>query len=401
MNKLFDSHHQYIESAPMEFFRDLINQVDWSLPLIAIKGPKGVGKSTLMLQYIKSHFDPDDHHVLYCSADTGYFATHSLTDLADEFCKMGGTHLFIDEIHKYDNWSRELKEIYDLHKHLHVVVSGSSLLQINDGQSDLSRRMMEYQMPGLSFREFLWFDQGIKIAPIALDELLERPNAFCNSVKKVCHPLEHFGKYLTSGYYPFYFENATVYPIRVESVVNYIIDVELTHHRALEVGNTRKVRKLLQIIAQMVPYEVQVAKLSKDIGLQRQTILKYFRHLEEASLIRRLFADVDNFSDLQKPDKILLDNSNLLYALSASTPQIGTVRESFFCNQLNSAGHKVEYGGLGNGDFKIDDSIIVEVGGADKGFGQMKDGDNAYVAADGIDAATFRKIPLWAFGCLY
>lgn len=169
----------------------------------------------------------------------------------------------------------------------------------------------------------------------------------------------------------------------------------------MELGNTRKIRKLLQLISQMVPYEVNVSKLSKDVGLQRLTLLRYFKNLEEASLIRRLFADVDHFGDLQKPDKILLNNSNLLYTLSSSTPQIGTVRETFFCNQLSAAGHIVEYGGLQNGDFRINKNINIEVGGAEKGFEQVKNVENAYVAADEIDIATYRKIPLWAFGFLY
>lgn len=401
MDKLFERHVRYLENVPTEYIRYMMEKIDWSLRLIAIKGPKGVGKSTLMLQYIKSHFDIDDRHVLYCSADTGYFATHTLVGLAENFCKMGGTHLFIDEIHKYDNWSRELKEIYDLHTDLHVVVSGSSLLQINNGQADLSRRMVEYKMPGLSFREYLWLDKQIRVDAVTLADLLESPNAFCMGVNRLCHPLEHFGHYLAAGYYPFCFENRRIYPTRVESVVNYIVDVELTQHRGLEVGNTRKMKKLLQMIAQMVPYEVAVSKLSKDAGLQRQTLLRYFRHLEEASLIRQLFSEADSFGDLQKPDKILFDNSNLLYALSCEMPQIGTVRETFFCNQLASAGHRVEYGGLKSGDFRIDRTMVVEVGGADKGFSQVKDEPNAYVAADGIDTATMRKIPLWAFGFLY
>ena len=224
MDKLFERHDEYLANVPMEHIRSMMNLIDWSIRLIAIKGPKGVGKSTLMLQYIKSHFDPDDRHVLYFSADTSYFATHNIVDTADRFCKMGGTHLFIDEIHKYENWSREIKEIYDLHKNLHVVISGSSLLQLNDGQADFSRRLTEYRMPGLSFREYLWFEHGIQIPKIDLGSLLRSPNKFCNNVKEQCHPLEHFSKYLRTGYYPFYFENKKIYASTVESVVNYIIE---------------------------------------------------------------------------------------------------------------------------------------------------------------------------------
>ena len=385
----------------MDFVRGLADHIDWNLRLIAIKGPKGVGKSTLMQQYIKQHFAPDDRHVLYCSADTSYFTSHSLVDTADMFYKRGGRYLFIDEVHKYDGWSREVKEIYDLHRDLHLVVSGSSLLQINDGQADLSRRLVQYTMPGLSFREFLAMNRVIDVKSVSLDQILNAPNAFCREVKRYCQPLEHFSRYLKEGYYPFYYENQTIYQNLVESVVNYTIDTELTRFRGIEMGNCRKVKALLKVISQMVPYEVDISKLSKNIGIQRPTTLKYLKNLEEAALIQRLFTDVDSISDLQKPDKILLDNSNLLYTLADTAPEIGTVRETFFCNQLVAAGHKVEYGGLKSGDFRIDNNVIVEVGGKDKGFRQISDEENAYVAADDIDSATTHKIPLWAFGFLY
>lgn len=385
----------------MDFMRRFAEQIDWSLRLVIIKGPKGVGKSTLMQQYIKRHFSPDDRHVLYCSADSSYFTNHTLVDTAERFYRIGGRHLFIDEVHKYENWSREVKDIYDLHRDLHLVLSGSSLLQLNDGQTDLSRRKVEYLMPGLSMREFLQMDKGIEIEPISLESLLEAPNAYCNEVKRHCHPLEHFPRYLKYGYYPFYFESRTSYQGRLEAVVNYIIESELTRFRSLEVGNTRKIKALLKVLSQMVPYEVDIAKLSKNIGIQRPTTLKYLHNLEEAALIQRLFTDIDSVSDLQKPDKILLDNSNLLHTISDRVPEIGTVRETFFCNQLTSAGHRVEYGGLKTGDFRIDSDIVVEVGGREKGFSQLKDESRGYVAADDIDSATLRKIPLWAFGFLY
>ena len=401
MDKLFERHDEYISTVSTDFVRGFIDKIDWTIRLIAIKGPKGVGKSTLMQQYIKLNFAPDDRHVLYCSADTNYFTTHTLVDTADQFCKLGGHHLFIDEIHKYKNWSREIKEIYDLHRDLHIVISGSSLLQINDGQTDLSRRLTEYQMPGLSFREYLCMETGIHIDSITLHDLLSSPNRFCTEVKKLCHPLEHFGDYLKAGYYPFYFENKNIYQSRIESVINYIIDTELTQFRGLEVGNSRNIKALLQILAQIVPYEVDISKLSRTIGIQRPTTLKYLKHLEEAALIRRLFTQLDTIGDLQKPDKILLDNSNLLYTLSETQPEIGTVRETFFCNQLHSAEHRVEYGGIKTGDFRIDRSLIVEVGGPDKSYKQVQGETNAFLAVDGIDSATARRIPLWTFGFLY
>ena len=270
---------------------------------------------TQMQQYVRKNFKAGDRHVLYCSADAGYFADHTLVDTATRFVQSGGTHLFIDEIHKYDDWSRELKEIYDLFRGLRVVVSGSSLIRFNDGQADLSRRLVEYEMPGLSFREHLWFETGVRLEPVSLAELLADPAAFCAGVVSRIRPLEYFNGFLKAGYYPFYFEEKGVYQNKVQGVVNYIIESELTAYRNLEVGNTRKVKALLQVLSQMVPYEVDISKISRNIGIQRPTTLKYMKNLEEAKLIRRLFTDLASTSDLQKPDKILLDNPNLIYTL--------------------------------------------------------------------------------------
>ena len=401
MDKLFARHDIYLSEVPMEYIRDFMYRIHWDSRLVIVKGPKGVGKSTLLLQYIKKNFKADDRHVLYCSADTNYFATHTIIDLADTFVKRGGQWLFIDEVHKYEGWSREIKEVYDLYPKLHVVLSGSSLIQLNDGQADLSRRMLHYEMPGLSFREFLRLDMGIDMKQISLEQLLKKPAEFCMDVHAQCHPLEHFSRYLQYGYYPFYFEDKRAYYNHLEDVVNYIIDVELTKHRSIDVGNTRSLKALLQVISQMTPYEVDIAKLSKATGISRPSTLKYLTHMEEGCLIRRLFTDLKRVTDLQKPDKMYLDNSNLLYALCPQQPEIGTVRESFFANQLASAGHTVEYAGYKKGDFRIDGETVIEVGGEDKGFSQLSGQEHSFVAADDIDFAYERKIPLWAFGFLY
>lgn len=401
MEKLFKRHDEEIAAVPMSMVRSMMRVIDWSSRLLIIKGAKGVGKSTLMQQYIKMNFKAGDRNVLYCSADSSYFSTHTLLDTADTFVMLGGRYLFIDEVHKYHGWSREIKEMYDTHKNLHIVLSCSSLLQLNDGDADLSRRMVPYVMPGLSFREFLRFDQGVEINPVSLTELLDSPDEFCSAVKDKCLPVRLFKQYLQGGFYPFYFENRNTYPVQVENVVNYIIDYELPAFRNIDVGNTRKLKALLHILAQLVPYEIDVSKLSRAASMERATIMKYLKNMEEAKLICRLFQNLDTISDLQKPDKILLDNPNLLYILSDKIPEIGTVRETFFCNQLISAGHKVEYGGLKTGDFKIDGDVVIEVGGADKGYEQIRNENNAYIAADDIDSAIFRKIPLWAFGFLY
>ena len=401
METLFKRHDVYISRVPTKYIRDFMQRVNWNSRLIMIRGPKGVGKSTMMQQYIKKNFAAGDRHVLYCSADTTYFATHSLLELAESFVRIGGKWLFIDEVHKYPGWSLEIKEIYDLYSELHIVLSGSSLIQINDGQADLSRRIMPYDMPGLSLREFLHLDMGLDIKPVSLDELLDHPEQFCMQVTSLCHPLEHFGRYLRIGYYPFYFEQKQEYFDKLENAINYIIDVELTKYRSLNVGYTRQVKALLHIISQMTPYEVDISKLSKASGISRLSTLKYISNLEEACLIHRLFTDLMRITDLQKPDKMYIDNTNLLYTLSPEKPEIGTVRETFFANQLASAGHIVEYAGYKSGDFRIDGNTVIEVGGADKGFSQLAGQDHSFVAADDIDSAYFRKIPLWAFGFLY
>lgn len=325
MEKLFKRHDEEIAAAPMSMIRSMMGVIDWSSRLLIIKGAKGVGKSTLMQQYIKMNYKTEDRSVLYCSADSSYFSTHTLLDTADQFAMLGGRHLFIDEVHKYRGWSREIKEIYDTHKNLKIVLSGSSLLQLNDGDADLSRRMVPYVMPGLSFREFLRFDQDVEIEPVSLDDLLGASGEYCTAVKDKCLPVKSFKQYLQGGFYPFYFENSRTYPVQVENVVNYIIDYELPAFRNIEVGNTRKLKALLRILAQMVPYEIDISKLSRATSMERPTIIKYLKNMEEAKLICRLFQNLDTISDLQKPDKILLDNPNLLYILSDKGPEIGTV----------------------------------------------------------------------------
>ena len=401
MEQLYKRHRNIISSVQTKYVRGIMSRINWDARLIIIKGPKGVGKSTLMQQHIKLNFAPDDSSVLYCSADTGYFSTHSLVDTAERFVSLGGRYLYIDEVHKYYGWSREIKEIYDTFSDLHIVLSGSSLVKLNDGDADLSRRLVPYNMPGLSFREYLAIENDLSFDSVKLSELLAKPEDLCSKVCSKIHPLKYFKEYLKTGYYPYFFEDKGSYPIKVENVIDYIISSELPQCRGVEVGNTRKIKALLQVISQLVPYEVEIAKISKAIGIERLTVLKYLKYLEEAGLITRLFQNLSTVTDLQKPDKILMDNPNLLYVLSEDSPKIGTVRESFFCSQLTAAGHRVEYGGLKSGDFRIDSETVIEVGGADKGYDQIKDERDAYIAADDIEHSLFRKIPLWAFGFLY
>lgn len=403
METLFERHIEYLSDVPVEFERELMRTIDWDSRLILIRGPKGVGKSTLMQQYLLKHYEVTDRHALFCSADTSYFARHTLIETAAAFVRLGGKHLFIDEIHKYEGWSQEIKEIYDLYKGLRLVLSGSSLIQLNDGQADLSRRQDVYDMPGLSLREYLWFRTGKQIEPITLAGLIEHAPAYCRKVTTLYHPLEYFGDYLKKGYFPFTFDRPKTYLPLIENIVTYTIDAELTKYRGIALENTRKIKALLQVMAETLPLLVDISKLSKSVSIDRVTLLRYLKYLNEAKLTRSLFMEIDKVTDLQKPDKILFDNTNIIYALNIQKPETGTLRETFFCNQLASAGHTVEYGEDKTGDFRIDKKTVIEVGGKSKDYSQISDEDiaNAALAVDDTEHASGKKIPLWAFGFLY
>lgn len=399
MDSLFAKHSVYMAETPVDIVRDMMNTIDWDARLLSIKGPKGVGKSTLMRQFIKMNYPSGSRKALYCSVDSIYFSNHTLLDLADVFVKMGGERLFLDEIHKYERWSREIKEIYDLYPNLKVVISGSSLLQILNGDADLSRRCIPYTMQGLSFREFLRFDQGIDLPKHSLQDILEHPWEICEEVRGKCHPLEHFPEYLKRGYYPFYYENPRSYHNSIENVVNYIIDYELPQVRKVDIGNTRKLKALLSVLANNIPFQVDITNLAGKIEIERNTVLAYLKHLDEARLIRLLYSDLLSVKKMQKPDKIFIDNTNLLAAISGKGGETGTLRETFAVNQL-SYDHQVEYGKT-NGDFKIDGKIVIEIGGKDKSFKQIADMPDSYVFADGIDLPSGAKLPLWMLGLLY
>lgn len=399
METLFGKHAIYMYETPTDIVRSLMNEINWDCRLLSIKGPKGVGKSTLMKQYIKLNYPMGSRKALYCSADSIYFTGHTLLDLADSFVKIGGERLFIDEIHKYDGWSREIKEIYDLYPRLKVAISGSSLLQILGGDADLSRRCIPYTMQGLSFREFLRFEKGIKLPAWELKEILENSWEICDTIKKACHPLEFFKEYLSRGYYPFYFENPRTYYTSIENVVNYTVDFELPKIRRVDIGNTRKIKALLYVLANNIPFQVDISNLAGKIEIERNTVLSYLKHLEESKLIKLLYSDLVSVKKMQKPDKIFIDNPNLLVALSGKDWEIGTMREIFAVNQLSYA-HKVEYG-KEKGDFKIDGKYLFEIGGKDKSFQQIADISDSYVFADDIDMPTGAKLPLWMLGFLY
>ncbi|MBR2358928.1 MAG: ATP-binding protein [Bacteroidaceae bacterium] len=313
--------------------------------------------------------------------------------------KNGGKHLFLDEVHKYPNWSREIKEIYDFYPDLRVVISASSLLDLLKGDADLSRRCIPYNLQGLSFREFLQFYKGIEIPIFSLEEVLTQPQELCSRVNGVCKPIPLFKEYLRYGYYPFYLKNQTDYYTSIEQVVNLIVETELPQLCGVNTANIRKLKALIEVISTSVPFEVDITKMATVIGVHRNTVIEYLNHLENAQLMHLLYADIKSVKKMQKPDKIFLENSNLLYALADSQVQIGTAREVFVVNQL-SYQHTVEYG-KNIGDFKIDGYHTVEVGGEKKTFTQIADVPSSYILADDIETPYGHKLPLWTMGFLY
>lgn len=398
METLFKKHRILINRVSTDIIRDAAKNVNWEKNLVVIKGSRGVGKTTMMRQYIKNNYGEVPGEALYCVADSIYFANHSFLDLAERFQMMGGKHLFIDEVHKYDSWSKEVKEIIDLYPDLKLTLSGSSLLQILNADADLSRRALSYTIPGLSFREYLLFYHGLSLCSHSLADILENADKICNDVNSVCRPQKMFEEYLKVGYYPFYDGNDIEYYSRIENVVNYIIEQELTKISGVDSANTRKIQAMMLFLANNLPYEVNIAKLSSYLELNKQTVLSYLTYMRNAELIHLLYSDNKSVTKMQKPDKIYIQNPNMMFALTQDI-NIGTVRECFAVNQLMT-GHSVEYG-KSQGDFLIDGKWTFEIGGSDKSFMQIADVPDSYVFADNMEFPIGKKLPLWILGLMY
>jgi len=398
METLFKKHHLFISQVPMEIVREQIDTIHWDQPLVAIKGSRGVGKTTLIRQYIRRRYGVNAGEALYCVLDSIYFSNHSLLNLAEQFRQNGGKHLFLDEVHKYAHWSRELKEINDLYPDLKITFTGSSLIQILNAEVDLSRRALSYTMPGLSFREYLHFYHGYQLPACTLNDLLNNPDDICQQVVDRCHPLPLFRQYLRAGYYPFYSGDEVDYATRIENVVQFIIDQEITTLCGVDAAYTRKLKAMLLFLANNVPYEVNIAKLSSYLELNKQTVLAYLSAMQRAELLHLLYTDNKSVTKMQKPDKIYIHNPNMLHTLT-DKECVGTVRECFVVNQLMIA-HEVEYG-KDKGDFLVDGKYRFEVGGADKSFDQIADIPDSYVLADDLEFPIGKKLPLWSVGLLY
>jgi len=398
MEQLQAQHLRLLKHLSAPYERSLMNAINWNNRLIAIRGARGTGKTTMLLQHIKKTYGSDPTIALYASLDHLYFSRHTLLDLADEFHKRGGHYLFLDEVHKYEGWSREIKNIYDGYPDLKIVFTGSSMLNILNAEADLSRRCVSYDLQGLSFREYLLFKENISLPVVPLEDVLTHSLDVSTQVLNTCKPLKYFKQYLQEGYYPFFLEQHIDYLTQVQKVVGMILEIELPQLSNVDVANVRKLRSLLSVVSSGVPFAVDISKMAQTAELNRNTIITYLAHLHRAGLLNLLYSDVVNLKRMQKPDKIYMENSNLLHALSLTAVETGTERETFFVNQL-AYHHQIEYSK--QGDFVIDRTYTIEVGGQSKDGKQIANVQNAFIASDDIEYALGNKIPLWLFGFLY
>ncbi|MBR6285276.1 MAG: AAA family ATPase [Muribaculaceae bacterium] len=371
------------------FHRYMYNQISWQSRMFGLVGPRGVGKSTMILQYIKEH--RGGRRMFYVSADHLYFSSHTLVDLVDEFAKEGGGQIFIDEIHKYENWSRELKQIYDTHPDVKVGFTGSSVLDIYKGQTDLSRRAPIFTMQGLSFREYLMLFHKIEVPIYALEDVLKHRAA----VRDVIHPLPLFRDYLKRGYYPFSLESD--FEMRLRQVVNQTMEVDIPLYANMNASTGRKLKKLLAVIARSVPFKPVMDSIATVVGVSRNILPEYFLYMEQAGMIGQLRDDTGGMRGVGKVEKVYLDNTTLAYLLGGDNTDIGNIRETFFYNQMRTTTDVVS---SRISDFEIDGKTF-EVGGRKKGKKQISDAIEGYVVKDDIEFGSGNIVPMWAFGLTY
>ena len=397
MKNLIQQFQARLKTVKVDFRRYLYSEINWNNRLIAIVGARGVGKTTLLLQHIKEQHS-DLNEVLYVSLDNLYFGKHILSDFVDEFVKLGGKYLFIDEVHRYPNWSIEIKNIYDNYPELNIVITGSSALDIHKGKGDLSRRIIIYKLNGLSFREFIELKYKINFNTYTLDEITENAIDIAQEINSKIKPIKLFKEYLEIGYYPFFIEQEDHYYERIEQAVSEILENDLPAMEPIDFSAVYNLKKLLMIIAEIVPFKPNVSKLSQQIGINRDTLVKYLYWLQRADLLLLLTTDTYGIAKMNKPDKVYLNNPNLIFALSENNANVGTVRETFFYNQLRVQ-HKITY--PDKADFLVDKKYLFEVGGKNKTQKQIAGIENAFIAADNIEYAFANTIPVWMFGFMY
>lgn len=397
MDTLFKTYGRLLADTDLSFTRYLYDKINWDNRLIVIKGAKGVGKTTMLLQHIKRNFQQVEK-ALYVSLDNLWFANHTLLELAEYHYTHGGTHLFLDEVHKYKGWQQEVKNIYDSYPHLHLVVTGSSMLKLEESlTADLSRRHRAYTMEGLSFREYLKLEQVADLPVLSLETILNNHFTEASQITSKVKVLQHFEKYIESGYYPFYREEGDGFFDRLQQVIDTVVTTEIPAVSHIEYDSVYKVRQLLAVLAEMKPYTLNISSLCTTLQSSRNNVLKLLDLMDKAALVRRLYATNGGMNMLTKPEKILFYNTNLMHCL---TPQVdsGTMRETYLASQVG-IDHQLYM--PSKGDLVVDDKWLFEVGGKRKNFSQIKDMKDSFVVSDNMEIGHGNKIPLWLFGFLY
>lgn len=393
---LYDSYHRKIAKVDLRFKRYLYSQINWKARIISIKGARGTGKTTMLLQHILENYEDIDQ-TLYASLDNLWFATHSLMELVDWADRHGISRLYLDEVHRYELWSQSLKNIYDDYPDMSIVYTSSSLLVLDNATVDMSRRQTPYTLYGLSFREYLELEGIFKTEAISLDDvLMHHVKKAMNIVGRIkVAPL--FEAYLAHGYYPFYRESLEDFPSRLRETVTVVIDSDLPAVENVTYETLQKTKKLLMIISEHVPFEPTMSELWRQLSTDNESGLKMLYALDKAQVLALLTAKTNNYKSLSKPDKIFLSNPNLMHVLCPKVDK-GNERETFFISQLRVL-HDVRY--PKQGDFLIDKKFLFEVGGKNKTFEQIADVPNSYLAVDDTEVGSGCRIPLWMFGFLY
>lgn len=396
MQKLVAQFYEKYALVQTQQVRDFIHTIDWDNRFIGVKGSRGVGKTTLLLQYIRLNFEPNKT-VLYVSLDHLYFLENTLYDLVNDFYKKGGLFIAIDEVHKYPNWAIEIKNIYDDMPHLRLVFTSSSLLHIQQAKADLSRRVVVYTMPGLSFREFIQFETKIKLDSYTLKDIIDNPIAISMAITQKIKPLQYFDDYLNYGYYPFYIENKKSFHQKLSEVILTVLEVDIPQYASIPVSNSVLLKKLLAVISNSVPFKPNMNAISERTGISLNTMKNYLKLLNDAQLLQLLYVEDKGINSLGKPEKIYLNNSNLMYNLGIDANK-GNVRETFFLNQVK---YKYVVFASKTVDFKVDGTYEFELGGRNKKQEQIAALQNAFIVKDDIEIGTDPNIPLWLFGFLY
>jgi len=397
MDELLELSDKLINQVSMGFSRYLMSEIDWDKRLIGIKGARGTGKTTLLLQWLRSS-KLKSRQAVYFSLDELYFTSHNIVETGSEFYKKGGKVIVLDEVHKYNNWSQEIKILYDRYPDLKILFTGSSIIDISKQEGDLSRRAIVYELFGLSYREYLQMIGYSNLNILTLNEIIDNKSRLRSVFPPDFRPLEHFSSYLLHGYYPFSKEDIKGYHQRLRQLVRQIVEYDMAELKGFDIRNAKKMLQLISIVAQQVPFKPNFKKLAEKSQIHRNSISNYLFFLEKARLINLLLPSGNSIAGLQKPEKIFINNTNLLYSLAFEKPEKGSLRETFVFSQL-MVKHQVNH--PKNGDFEVDNKYIFEVGGAGKSVRQIINIDNAFVIKDDLEFPTSNSIPMWLLGFLY